>query len=99
MPNGTDAPGKLLISPAVPPPDAVPMSVFTCSTGFATNKGTSARAVGGAAIGSMQTTATPTSAVRAVARNAGRFAAGPLRTRCTQARMDYARVACRLDRL
>src|ERR1700745_2972812 len=83
MPNGTDAPGKLLASPAVSPPDAVPMSVFTCSTGFATNEGTSARALDGAAIDIVQTTATATSAVRVVARDAGRFAAGLLRARCS----------------
>ncbi|CFS70877.1 Uncharacterised protein [Mycobacterium tuberculosis] len=39
MPNGTEAPGKLLISPTIAAPVPVPMSVLTCSTGMATNTG------------------------------------------------------------
>ena len=39
IPNGTEAPGKLLISPTVLPPLPVPIRVLTCSTGLATRSG------------------------------------------------------------
>lgn len=49
IPNGTVAPGKLLISPTVSPPVPVPMSVATWSTGLATKTGGPSYPFGGAA--------------------------------------------------
>src|SRR6202011_5246453 len=57
MPNGTDAPGRSLISPTVLPPVPVPIRESTWSTGFATKAGAS-QAVGVALANITQTSST-----------------------------------------
>jgi hypothetical protein len=63
IPNGTAAPGKLLICPPVAL-DPVPISVSTWPAGLATNGGLSARAARGAPISITPTTAVASSTVR-----------------------------------
>src|SRR6202034_4041149 len=66
IPNGTDGPGKLLISPTDLPPLPVPIRVSTCSTGLATRGG------GSYAVGVALTSIALTSSAAAISATAPR---------------------------